>query len=264
MTLVCAVLDVPRSSFYYRAAVADETALKAALEALAARWPTYGYRRLTALLQRAGWDVNHKRVTRLMRAMGLTVAPKRQRKRTTDSRHNGPRFPNLVQDLAVVRPDQVWVADITYIRLRRDFVYLAAVMDVYTRAVRGWQLSRQLDSSLTQTALQRALRHGRPDIHHSDQGVQYVAQDYLALLADPPTQVSMADVGYAERLMRTIKEEEVELTEYADFHEAYHQLGCFLDNVYMHKRIHSALGYLTPAEFEAQWLQEQPAMEVID
>jgi putative transposase len=162
----------------------------------------------------------------------------------------------------VVRPDQVWVADITYIRLASGFVYLAVVMDVFTRAIRGWELSRDLDRSLTVTALQRALRVGRPEVHHSDQGVQYAAQEYVGHLRAAHVAGSMADVGaawqngYAERLMRTIKEEEVYLSEYEDYDDALRQLGRFLDDVYMHKRIHSALGYLTPAEFESLWLSQ--------
>jgi transposase InsO family protein len=153
--------------------------------------------------------------------------------------------------------------DITYVKLRDGFVYLAVLMDVYTRRIRGWHLSRHLDQALTLTALHRALALHRPQIHHSDQGVQYAATDYIQALRDVGSQISMAAIGeptengYAERLMRTIKEEEVTLQDYADFHDAYQHLGRFLDEVYQHKRIHSALGYLTPAEFETQWLKQQ-------
>lgn len=267
--LVCRVLAVAPSSFYYRASPADDGALPTAIAELAGQWPTYGYRRITAELKRAGWAVNHKRVARLMRGMGLRMRRRRSEPRTTDSRHNRPRYPNRVRDLAIVRPDQVWVADITYIRLQRGFVYLAVVMDVFTRAIRGWALERDLDHSLTVAALARALRAGRPEIHHSDQGVQYAAAEYVALLHAAQVAVSMADVGaawqngYAERLMRTIKEEEVYLSEYVDYHDALSQLGRFLDHVYMHKRIHSALGYLTPVEFESQWLSQQLVHESI-
>ena len=267
--LVCQVLAVAASSFYYQPSPRDDSALRAAIAELAGQWPTYGYRRMTAELQRAGWAVNHKRVARLMAAMGLKVRRQRSGPRTTDSSHDGPRFPNLVRDLAVVRPDQVWVADITYIRLQRGFVYLAVVMDVFTRAIRGWALERDLDRGLTIAALTRALRGSRPEIHHSDQGVQDAASEYVALLHAAQAAVSMADVGaawqngYAERLMRTIKEEEVYLSEYVDYHDALSQLGRFLDEVYMHKRIHSALGYLTPAEFESQWLSQQLVHESI-
>lgn len=267
--LVCQVLAVAPSSFYYRSTPRDESALKAVIGALAGQWPTYGYRRITAELKRAGWTVNHKRVARLMAEMGLKGRRRRSGPRTTDSSHDRPRFPNLVRDLAVVRPDQVWVADITYIRLLRGFVYLAVVMDVFTRAIRGWALERDLDRSLTMTALSRALRGGQPAIHHSDQGVQYAATEYLNQLRQARIAVSMADVGaawqngYAERLIRTIKEEEVFLSDYVDYQDALSQLGRFLDDVYMHKRIHSALGYLTPAEFESHWLSQHEMHQAI-
>ena len=165
-----------------------------------------------------------------------------------------------------MRPDQVWVSDITYIRLRREFVYLAVIMDMFTRCIRGWNLDRSLDHSLTVGALQSALERHRPEIHHSDQGVQYASTAYTRMLQEVNVQVSMAAVGeawqngYAERLIRTIKEEEVNLSDYEDYTDAYRQLGHFLDEVYTRKRIHSSLGYLTPAEFQAQWITEQAAL----
>ena len=152
--------------------------------------------------------------------------------------------------------------DITYIRLAHGFVYLSVIMDVFTRNVRGWHLGQSLEQSLTLLALQRALAHGAPEIHHSDQGVQYAATAYTRMLHAVHVQISMADAGealqngYAERLLRTIKEEEVDLSEYLDYGDALQQVGRFLDDVYTHKRIHSSLGYLTPAEFEAQWREE--------
>jgi transposase InsO family protein len=262
---VCAVLNFPRCQVYRTPAAAggDEEALRVTLQRLAGEWPTYGYRRLTAMLRREGQAVNSKRVRRLMTELGIHGQLPVRRKHTTDSNHDFPRFANRVEGLAVVRPDQVWVGDITYIRLRRDFVYLAVLMDVFTRLIRGWQLGRSLDGALTLAALGRALTRRRPEIHHSDQGVQYAATDYVARLRQVEAQVSMAaageprENGYAERLMRTIKEEEVELTEYLDFEDAHRQLGRFLDAVYNVKRIHSALGYLTPAEFEQQWQRER-------
>jgi transposase InsO family protein len=262
--LVCRLLDFPRCQLYRTPVAADADAeLRRALQRLAGRWPTYGYRRLTKLLQRQGWQVNSKRVRRLMAELGIHGRLPVRRKRTTDSNHDFPRFPNLVEHLEVVRPDQVWVADITYIRLRQDFVYLAVLMDVYTRLVRGWHLGRSLEGALTLVALKRALKRHRPEIHHSDQGVQYAATDYVDRLHAAQARISMAAVGeprengFAERLMRTIKEEEVDLSEYRDYADARRQLGRFLDAVYNRKRIHSALGYLTPAEFEEQWRSEQ-------
>jgi putative transposase len=265
--LVCRLLDVPRCQLYRQGSrtTDQDRALRQALERLAGAWPTYGYRRLTAMLKRQGWTVNGKRVRRLMNALGIHGLLPVRRKRTTNSNHSFPRFANLVEGLHVVRPDQVWVADITYIRLRQDFVYLAVLMDVFTRRVRGWHLGRDLDGALTLLALRRALRRGRPEIHHSDQGVQYAATGYVERLHQVEAQVSMAAVGeprengFAERLMRTIKEEEVELSEYQDYADAYRQLGRFLDAVYNRKRIHSSLGYLTPAEFEQQWRDQQRA-----
>jgi len=264
--LVCRATGWPRSTLYLRAAApADEAGLRAALTRLAGEWPTYGYRRLTAMLRREGRVVNGKRVRRLMSELGLTGKAPGRRVRTTDSNHAFPRYTNLVADLAVERPDQVWVADITFVRLRSEFVYLAVLMDVFTRRIRGWELSRSLDQSLTLGALERALVRRRPEVHHSDQGVQYAATAYVERLTGLGAAVSMAaagkpeENGYAERLMRTIKEEEVELSEYRDYADARRQLGRFLDDVYGRKRIHSALGYLTPAEFEEQWLRQQAA-----
>jgi putative transposase len=265
VTLACDLLGCARSSYYHPPIQeSDEIVLKAAIKAVAAEWPTYGYRRVTAQLRRQGWTVNHKRVQRLMREMGLQVKITSRKRRTTNSEHGFPRYPNLVQDVDIVRPDQVWVSDITYVGLRHEFVYLAVIMDVFTRSVRGWHLGRSLDQALTLTALRRALvKHPAPKIHHSDQGVQYAATAYTQTLEDENVQISMAHVGeawqngHAERLIRTIKEEEVDLSEYLDYPDAYRQLGRFLDEVYLHKRIHSSLGYLTPAEFEEQWRKEQ-------
>jgi transposase InsO family protein len=192
--------------------------------------------------------------------------PKRKTCRTTNSEHPFPRYPNLVLDLQVDHPEQVWVCDMTYVRLGNGFVYLAVIMDVFTRAIRGWNLSRNLDTDLTLGALQRALSLCIPEIHHSDQGVQYAAQAYTDLLQRYEVQISMAaqgkpeENGYAERLMRTIKEEEVDLSEYTDFADVYRQIGRFLEDVYNTKRIHSALGYLTPVEFEAAWQLAQSVL----
>lgn len=257
---ICAVVGLARSSYYHHTNGKDEVELRDVLAELASDFPTYGYRRLTMLLQRRGWSINHKRVQRLMQQMGLQRPVKKRKTRTTNSEHAFPRYPNLVRTLTAQHPNQIWVADITYVRLERDFVFLAVLMDVFTRAVRGWHLSRSLDHHLTVKALRRALETSHvPRIHHSDQGVQYTCDDYTDLLTENHVQISMAAVGkpeengYAERLMRTIKEEEVDLSEYADFHDAYQRIGHFLEDVYTRKRIHSALGYLAPAEFEAQY-----------
>jgi transposase InsO family protein len=181
-----------------------------------------------------------------MDELNLCGAPPEKKCRTTDSRHALPRYKNLMKHLDIVRPDQVWVADITYIRLHREFVYLGVIMDVFTRRIRGWHLRRSIDQGLTLAALERAL--------------------VMATLRGLGVQASMAAVGeprengYAERLMRTIKEEEVDLSEYRDIEDARQQIGRFLDDVYNVKRIHSSLRYLTPVEFAAQWrATPQPA-----
>lgn len=264
---LCAVLGLARSSCYYQAQARDEADLQAAVEQVVAQYPTYGARRVQHQLRRDTADfpqIGRKRVRRVLRELGLAVRRKPAKQRTTNSQHAYPRYANLVKELVVTRPEQVWVGDITYIKLGDGtFVYLAILMDVYTRIMRGWALSRSLGAALALTALQRALAHGTPEIHHSDQGVQYAAQEYVAVLAAHGIQPSMAAVGcaeengYAERVFRTIKEEEVALNEYPDYATALAQLGHFIDQVYLHKRIHSALGYLTPAEFAAQWQTTQ-------
>ena len=162
-----------------------------------------------------------------MRELGLVGKPVVKRKRTTNSNHPFKRYPNLMMNLVVERPDQGWVGDITYIRLQQEFVYLAVLMDVFTRSIRGWHLARSMDVSLTITALNKGLARGRLEIHHTDQGVQYAANEYVKLLQQYGVNLSMAEVGqawqkgYAERLMRAIKEEEVDLSEYCNFTEAY-------------------------------------------
>lgn len=261
----CEVLGLAHSSYYYHSQRAEAEQLVVELEQEAGRYPKYGSRRLTRQLRRAPYHycVNRKRIQRLMRQKGLLRPQKQTKGRTTNSQHPYPRYPNLVMDLQIDHPEQVWVCDITYVRLGNGFVYLAVIMDVFTRAIRGWNLSRSLDTDLTLVALQQALSLCIPQIHHSDQGVQYAAQEYVALLQQYQVQISMAaqgkpeENGYAERLMRTIKEEEVDLSEYSDFADAYRQIGCFLEDVYNTKRIHSALGYLTPIEFEAAWRMAQ-------
>ncbi len=260
---VCEVWGVPRSSHYYTPAGADETADREAILKGAGEWPTYGYRRVTAQLRREGHPLNSKVVRRLMGGMGLAAEPPKRQVRTTDSDHARPRYPNLLKGLDVTAPDQAWVADITYIRLGKEFVYPAVLRDVFTRSIRGWRLGRSLEGELTLRALRGALLKGAPQIHHSDQGLQYAQTAYVQTLESAGVQVSMAAVGkpeengYAERLIRTIKEEEVVLSEYQDFEDAHSQIGRFLDEVYTHKRIHSSLGYLTPAEFEEEWRQSQ-------
>jgi transposase InsO family protein len=259
-TAVCRALNVKRSSLYYQPRRGELPALKSAIHDVCACFPCYGYRRVTAELHRRHWLVNRKRIARLMAEMGLQAKKVVRKRQTTDSSHSFPHYPNLMQGREVQRPDEVWVADITYIRLKHGFVYLAVLMDVCTRAIRGWHLGHTLEQALTIEALLKAFEtQHRPQIHHSDQGIQYAATEYTELLQAQGVRISMADVGeatqngYAERLMRTIKEEEVDLSDYEDYHHVYQQIGRFLEEVYMHKRVHSSLNYFTPAEFEALW-----------
>jgi len=261
----CQLAGLPRSSYYYQSKRPDESQLEAHLQAAAGEFPKYGSRRLTKELHRPPYNsmAGRYRVRRIMRQHNLLQPYRRKRYRTTNSDHPYPRYPNLVEGLEIVRPEQVWVCDITYIRLKREFIFLAVIMDVYTRAIRGWNLSRSLDGTLTLAALQQALQDRLPEIHHSDQGIQYAAEAYVQQLRQRQVQISMAkrgeprENGYAERLMRTIKEEEVDLSDYVDFADARCQMAHFLEKVYNQKRIHSSLGYLTPSEFEKVWIETQ-------
>ena len=186
VSLICQVVCLPRSSYYYSSSRRDETLLIAAIEDAAAQFPTYGSRRLTHQVKRevaALKPLGRKRVGRIMRENGLILRRKKQTKQTTNSRHSYPRYPNLVKGMVVTHPEEVWVSDITYIKLGNgQFIYLAIVMDVFTRAIRGWALSQGLGVELSLAALNRAMECGKPEIHHSDQGVQYAATEYVAIL----------------------------------------------------------------------------------
>jgi transposase InsO family protein len=227
------------------------------MEQILLRFPFYGYRKLHQALLRQGIVVGQHRVRRLLRQLGGTRSVGKVRVQTTDSHHPHPRYPNRIKGLKLTRPDQVWVADITYIRLGRRFLYLAVILDAFTRSVRGWALSRSLEQQLTLDALERALAKGIPFIFHSDQGSQYAAWQHTERLLSLGVHISMSDKasptqnGLVERFMRTVKEEHVDYSEYQDFEDAEKQLKHWLEVVYMTERIHEALDYLTPAEFEA-------------
>ena len=258
MRQICEALGINKSTLYYQAKNdASEDVLREEIEHLAARYPTYGYRRITKLLVRMGYAVGYRRVARLMKAANLSVSVKRICQTTTSIEGMHP-WVNRLKDLEVSRCDQVWGGDITYVHLKAHFVYVSLLMDVFTRRIRGWQVSQHLTQPLTLRPLEQALRQSVPEIHHSDQGVQYLSNVYLSTLAEHGVEISVArrgcpwENGYAERLIRTLKEEEVYLNDYEDIHEARTRIEQFIEQVYHQKRPHSALGYLTPVEFEQQ------------
>jgi putative transposase len=261
---LCSAFGASRTWWYTHPSADDvaarDTALRDAIECLVLEFPGYGYRRVTKALQRDGWAVNHKRVLRVMREESLLCQLERRFVRTTDSAHTLRTYPNLLAGLIPVRPNQAWVADLTYIRLPTTFAYLACVLDAWSRRCIGWELARTIDTTLTLSALDRALISRQPApglIHQSDRGVQYASTAYIARLTEAGAHVSMSAVGNpydnakAESFFKTLKREEVYLTQYQTFQEAEANLGRFIGDVYNVKRLHSSLGYLSPMEFEA-------------
>jgi putative transposase len=234
--------------------------LRSQMQRIALRWPAYGYRRVHAQLLRQGWTINHKRVLRLLRADNLLCVRRRKFMfGTTDSRHGLPIYPNLAAGMVLTSIDQLWVADITYIRLQWEFVYLAVLLDAFSRRCLGWALQRSLESALALEALRMALTRRRPLpglVHHSDRGAQYASRDYTAQLQQHGIHISMSrlatpyDNAQAESFMKTLKYEEVYRTEYRDLEEAKASIEQFLEKVYNQQRLHSALDYRPPLEFE--------------
>lgn len=262
----CRVAQVSRAGYYRyfdeHEPLQAETELRDHIQQVALEHRCYGYRRVTAELRLQGIVVNHKRVLRVMREDNLLSLRKRKFVVTTDSSHGRLVYPNLIADLTLTMPNQVWVADITYIRLREEFIFLAVVLDAFSRRVLGWELGESLQTSLAIGALDRALVD-RPIsthiIHHSDQGVQYASADYVDRLRELGFQISMShkgapwENGRAESFIKTLKAEEVSLKQYRDLEQARRSIGHFLEDVYNWRRLHSALGYLPPAQFEARY-----------
>ena len=260
---LCQVAGVSRAGYYrFQPRVQESEAdmdLRSAIQQIALEWPSYGYRRVHRELMRRGWRVNHKRVLRRMRVDNLLCLRKRKFILTTDSHHGLPIYPNLAKDMVLTGINQLWIADITYIRLEVEFVYLAVLLDAFSRSCIGWALQRSLEAGLVLEALRMALRQRRPQpglVHHSDRGVQYAAGDYIALLKKHGINISMSrrgnvyDNAMAESFMKTLKYEEVYRTEYRNLEEAKPAMKEFLEKIYNQKRLHSALGYRPPREFE--------------
>ena len=242
----------------------DELELRSQIQTIALEMRPYGYRPITAELHRRGVKVNHKRVLRLLREDNLLCLRQRAFVRTTDSRHNLMIYPNLTRELSLSNINQLWVADITYIRLLREFIYLAVLLDAFSRRCIGWAISRHIDTQLTLAALQMALNTRTIHsglIHHSDRGVQYAAADYVAVLHDHKIEISMSRTGNpydnakAERFMRTLKYEEIYMNDYETLADVRASIEHFIEAVYNRKRLHSAIGYRPPAEFEASLAQ---------
>ncbi len=265
---LCHMLGVSRSWLYERPEASEptehDTSLRDAIERLCLEFPGYGYRRVTAQLHRDGWMVNHKRVLTVMQNESLLCRLERGF-RPLHAGSTRAAYPNLTQDMIVTKLDQVWVVDMTYIRLPQGFVYLACVLDAFSRRCIGWHLSKDIDTRLTLAALNAAIAARCPCvglIHHSDRGVQYASSEYVARLGEIGASPSMSKAGCpydnakAESFFKTLKKEEVYLGQYYNFEEARASLGAFLEAVYNVKRLHSSLGYLPPTEFEEQFAKE--------
>jgi putative transposase len=261
---MCEVAGFSRAGYYRfqnpEKPVPRDMKLREDMQKIAVEWPCYGSRRMARELRDRGWDINRKRVQRLMREDNLLCVAKRKFVVTTDSGHELKVYPNLAASMLLTDVDQLWIADITYIRLEEEFVYLAVILDAYSRRVIGWHLGQGLDNSLALTALRMALgkRTVRPGlVHHSDRGVQYASGDYTELLEENGIAVSMSrkgnpwDNAACESFMKTLKHEEVYRTEYRNLADAHARIGEFLEKVYNEKRLHSALDYRSPAQFES-------------
>lgn len=269
------MLNISRSSFYYRSCSfkrqTEDALWLDRIDKVLCEFPAHGTRQVTEYLKKQGFKVNRKRIQRLMREHGLLQVVKRRWIKTTDSQHSWPRYPNLIRDLLIQSINQVWVSDITYIRILTRFVYLAVILDAFSRKVIGYALGTTLESNLAVVALRMALASRQPIagcIHHSDQGVQYASEAYTGLLKEHNLQISMAAKGnpyenaLAESFFKTLKREEVYLWDYRTLDDVKERIPFFIQQVYNRKRLHSALGYQSPDEFESVNLQNSTCLVV--
>lgn len=265
----CKTLGIHKSTYYAWQqrvpSINSEGTLRQAMHAIAQEFPGYGYRRITAELHRRQIAVNRKKILRVMREENILCTRKSFKPKTTNSNHDLPLYPNLMRDIVVTRPNQVWVSDITYIHLEEGFVYLASILDIFGRKCVGWEMSRRIDAALAIAALENAITHRatlglKGLIHHSDRGVQYASHAYVNCLTTQGMLISMTQTGnprenaFAESFFKTLKVEEVYLKEYKTFQDAYHNIQRFIEDVYNAKRLHSSIGYKTPNEKEAEAL----------
>lgn len=281
ITRICRALKVPPCTYYRwkkkKAHPAshheEDKSVQKNMESIIEQFPGYGYRRVTQALHRSGIRINHKKTLRIMSENGLLCKRKRRIIRTTDSTHSFKTYPNLLRTLKPTHINQVWVADITYVRLSAGFIYLAVVLDAYSRRCIGWSLGRSLGTDLALRALKQAAdtRSFFPGlIHHSDRGVQYASTEYVRFLEDRGIQVSMSrrgnpyDNAKAESFMKTLKYEEVYLMDYANEGDARNRIQYFIEDVYNEKRLHSSLGYVPPSEFESNLPFDRGFHEVVD
>jgi len=264
----CRSLGVSRSGYSYwqkrpQSVHCEDTDLRNQIQEIALEFPGYGYRRMTVELQNRGFRINHKRVRRIMREDNLLCLKRKFKPVTTDSSHGLPVYPNLLKGTTIMGLNQVWAADITYVQLMHENIYLAVILDLSSRKCIGWDLSRNMGSQLTMNALDRALRSRWTEsiqglIHHSDQGVQYASKDYVDCLRKHNIKISMSrkgnpyDNAFAESFIKTLKVEEVYLNEYETFEDAFRNIQHFIETVYNRKRLHSALGYRSPDRFESE------------
>jgi putative transposase len=268
-------MGLAKSTYYYRLKNESKAELrevrdaqiKDLIDGVHIDFPVYGYRKLHAELLRRGHLLNEKKIRRIQRKFGLFATQVRKWIKTTDSRHKLKKYPNLISPAMLITDiNQVWVSDLTYVRIQTGFIFVAIILDLCSRKVVGWGISKRINAQLAVSALKMAIEERKPDpgcIHHSDQGVQYCSEDYIELLTEWRFQISMSrkgnpyDNAWAESFMRILKYEEIYLSEYETYEDVVNRLPHFIEEIYNRKRIHSSIGYLTPEEFEWQIMKRK-------